>query len=91
VKDSVNEVLFSEGLRRRLELAEGHEMYYRLLKAYQRAICLLRIDTFEELTNVCDGRIDCTLKIASSIAALYLSLTNTEAAFREGYAWEMIS
>lgn len=51
IKESVQEVIFSEPLRQALEQVEGHAEYYRLLKGYQRCICLLKDETFARLTE----------------------------------------
>lgn len=50
IKESVNEVVFSEGLKRSLELGDAHNEYFRLLKCYQKAICLMSEDTLSKFT-----------------------------------------
>ena len=44
LRDSINEVLLSELLKKNLDEKECHAEYFRHLKNYQRTICLMNAD-----------------------------------------------
>ncbi len=52
LKDSINEVLLSEILRKCLEQSSSHGDYFKILKSYQRAICLINHDVFTKFMEV---------------------------------------
>ncbi len=52
LRNSLNEVLLSDRLRKCLDDHLAHKEYFTLLKNYQRTICLLSNEVISDFTDV---------------------------------------
>ncbi|TNV85277.1 hypothetical protein FGO68_gene11055 [Halteria grandinella] len=87
IRDRVNDVIFSPSLKLSLAANDGHSEYYRLLKSYQRSICLLSEQTFAKLIEE-EQPMKTAFYIGLAITKLYLYIAESEES--EISKWEQV-
>jgi hypothetical protein len=71
LRDSINEVLLSESLKKNLDEKQCHAEYFRHLKNYQRTICLMNADVIQKFKDEKNPISTSSIDIGNSIVLLY--------------------